>query len=107
MAALSLTILSPLADYLEASSSGSKLAARPASLEGKVLALLPNWRPHSAHILQGIGAALAERFRLKAVVLEEGMKDRPRTTGKVLDAYRDKLDDLARRVDVVITGTGD
>lgn len=107
MASLSLTMLSPLPVYLDESTTGSKLAPRPATLDGKVVGLLPNWRPSAVHILQAIGTLLEERYRLKAVVMEQPVRELPIRTGKLLDTMREKLDDLARRVDVVITATGD
>lgn len=107
MAPLDLTMVSPLPVYLDEAGPKSKLAPRPASLDGKVVGLLPNWRPSAVHILRAIGALLAERARLKAVVMEQPVRELPIRTGKLLDTMRGQLDDLARRVDVVITATGD
>ena len=107
MANFSLTMLSPLPVYLDESVTGSGLAPRPASLDGKVLGLLPNWRPSAVHILRAVGGLLAERYRLKATVMEQPVRELPIRTGKLLDTMRERLDDLARRVDVVITATGD
>jgi len=107
MATLSLTMLSPLPVYLDESVTGTGLAPRPSSLDGKVLGLLPNWRPSAVHILRAVGGLLEERYRLKAIVMEQPVRELPIRTGKLLDTMREKLDDLARRVDVVITATGD
>ena len=107
MASLSLTMLSPLPVYLDETTAGGKLAPRPSTLDGKVVGLLPNWRPSAVHILKAVGALLEERYRLKAVVMEQPVRELPIRTGKLLDTMREKLDDLARRVDVVITATGD
>ena len=107
MAAIGLTMLSPLPVYLDATAAGAKLAPRPATLDGKVVGLLPNWRPSAVHILQALGTLLEERYRLKAVVMEQPVRELPIRTGKLLDTMREKLDDLARRVDVVITASGD
>jgi hypothetical protein len=107
MATLNLTMLSPLPVYLDESTAHSTLAPRPATLDGKVVGLLPNWRPSAVHILKAIGTLLEERYRLKEVVLEQPVRELPIRTGKLLDTMREKLDDLARRVDVVITATGD
>ena len=104
---LSLTMLSPLPVYLDTASPGGTLAPRPATLDGKVLGLLPNWRPSAVHILKAVGALLEERYRLKAVVLEQPVRELPIRTGKLLDTMRDLLDGFARRVDVAITATGD
>ena len=104
---VSLTMTSPLPVYLDESGPQSRLAPRPASLDGKVVGLLPNWRPSAVLILQSVGALLAERYRLKAVVSEQPVRELPIRTGKLLDTMRGQLDDLAKRVDVVITATGD
>jgi hypothetical protein len=107
MSAFNLTMLSPLPVYLDETATGSGLAPRPATLDGKVLGLLPNWRPSAVHILKAIGTLLEERYRLKAVVMEQPVRELPIRTGKLLDAMGGQLDELARRVDVVITSTGD
>ena len=104
---LSLTMLSPLPVYLDEAAAGSGLAPRPATLDGKVLGLLPNWRPSAVHILRAVGRLLEERYRLKAVVMEQPVRELPIRTGKLLDTMRETLDDLARRVDVAVTATGD
>ena len=77
------------------------------SLEGKVVGLLPNWRPSAVEILRAIGNLLEERCAVKALVMEQPVRELPIRTGKLLDTMRDQLDGLARRVDVVITATGD
>ena len=104
---LTLTMLSPLPVYLDGATAGSVLAPRPGTLDGKVLGLLPNWRPSAVHILTAVGALLEERYRLKAVVMEQPIRELPIRTGKLLDAMRDQLDGFAQRVDVAITATGD
>ena len=58
MAALSLTMVSPLPVYLDESTVGSKLAPRPATLDGQVVGLLPNWRPSAVEILKALGTLL-------------------------------------------------
>jgi hypothetical protein len=104
---LNLTMLSPLAVYLDEASSGNALAPRPATLEGKVVGLLPNWRPSAAHILREVGKLLEERYKLKAVLMEQPVRELPIRTGKLLDTMRETLDGFAARVDVAITATGD
>lgn len=104
---LNLTMLSPLAVYLDEAGSGSALAARPATLDGKVVGLLPNWRPSAVHILREVGKLLEERFRLKALIMEQPVRELPIRTGKLLDTMRETLDGFASRVDVAITATGD
>ena len=107
MATLDLTMVSPLPVYLDESGPQNRLAPRPASLEGKVVGLLPNWRPSAVEILRAIGNLLEERCAVKALVMEQPVRELPIRTGKLLDTMRDQLDGLARRVDVVITATGD
>jgi hypothetical protein len=107
MTALELTMVSPLAVYLDYISNASKLAPRPATLDGKVVGLLPNWRPSAVHVLKSLGDLLQERFKLKAVVMEQPVRELPLRAGKLLDTMHDRLDDLVGHVDVVITATGD
>ena len=104
---LHLTMVSPLPIYLDESEPASKLAPRSPSLDGKVLGLLPNWRPSAVEILRALGTMLGERYRLKQVVLEQPVRELPIRTGKLLDTMKEQLDDLAARVDVAITATGD
>jgi hypothetical protein len=107
MTALDLTMLSPQATYLDLISDASKFAPRPPTLDGKVVGLLPNWRPSAVHILGAVGNLLRERYKLKDVVLEQPVREIPLRAGKLLDTMKEQLDDLARRVDVVVTATGD
>ncbi|MSP96575.1 MAG: hypothetical protein EXR29_04975 [Betaproteobacteria bacterium] len=106
MSALNVTMLSPLAVYLD-QFSDSKLAPRPATLDGKVVGLLPNWRPSAIHVLRSLGELLQERYRLKAVIMEQPVRELPLRAGKLLDTMKEKLDSLVSRVDVVITASGD
>jgi hypothetical protein len=107
MALLNLTVVSPLPVYLDESGPRNRLAPRPTTLDGKIIGLLPNWRPSAVEILRAIGTLLGERYRLKDLVMEQPVRELPIRTGKLLDTMRHQLDDLARRVDVVITATGD
>ena len=47
------------------------------------------------------------RDKLKELVMEQPVRELPIRTGKLLDTMREQLDGLSRRVDVVITATGD
>lgn len=105
--ALNLTMLSPIPIYLDETADGTPLAPRPETLNGRVVGLLPNWRPSAMQILEALGKLLEERYQLQAVVMEQPVRELPQRTGGLIDAMRDKLDDLASRVDVVITATGD
>ena len=107
MASLELTMVSPLPVYLDEATEGTGLAPRPASLDGKVLALLPNWRPSAVEILRAVAELLQARFKLRNVIEEQPVRELPIRTGKLLDTMADKLDDLAKRADVVLTATGD
>ncbi len=107
MANLSLTMVSPLPVYLDEASGGTGLAQRPNTLDGKVVGLLPNWRPSAIHILRAVGDLLQARFKLKGLIMEQPVRELPIRTGKLLDTMKDLLDGLARRVDVVVTASGD
>ena len=102
-----LTMLSPIPEYLDERVDDPGLAPRSSSLDGKVLGLLPNWRPSAVEILQGVGEALGRRFKLASVVMEQPMREVPIARGRVIDAMREKLDAIARSVDVAVAATGD
>ena len=102
-----ITMLSPLPVYLDERVDDPGLAPRSPSLDGKVLGLLPNWRPSAVEILQGVSEALGRRFRLGSVVMEQPMREVPISRGRVIDAMREKLDGIARSVDVAVAATGD
>jgi hypothetical protein len=102
-----LTMLSPLPVYLDETTEGTPLAPRPETLEGRVIGLLPNWRPSAVQLLEAVGRLLSERYRLQAVLMEQPARELPQRTGGLIDALGGTLDGLAQRVDVVITATGD
>ncbi|MCC6532773.1 MAG: hypothetical protein IT531_09505 [Burkholderiales bacterium] len=106
MSSLELSMLSPLAVYLDETTPNSTIAPRPASLNGKTIGLLPNWRPSAVHILRAIGALLQERYDVK-LVEEQPVREIPLRDGKLLDTLHGRLDDLAGRVDAVLTASGD
>ena len=107
MSSFTVRILNPLAEYLDERDEGNALAPRPASLEGKVVGLLPNWRPSALHILEAIGALIQEQCKPKSVVMEQMLREVPVRTGKILDGMREQLEEFARRVDVAVIATGD
>ena len=108
MTSLKLSMISPCVGYLDEVTAGSALAPRPATLEGKVLGLVPNWRPAAVHILSAIGALLQERYHLKEVVMEPVVRVSAMAKGgKLLDGIIVQLEALAQRVDVALTATGD
>jgi hypothetical protein len=102
-----LTMLSPLPVYLDERAEGTALAPRPETIDGRVVGLLPNWRPSAVKLLEAVGRLLSERYRVQAVVMEQPARELPQRTGGLIDALGGTLDDLARRVDVVVTATGD
>jgi hypothetical protein len=104
---LTLTMLSPLPVYLDETTEGTPLAPRPETLDGRIVGLLPNWRPSAGKLLEAVGQLLSECYHVQAVVLEQPARELPQRTGGLIDALGGTLNDLARRVDVVITATGD
>ena len=108
MASLKLRMISPCVDYLDRIPNENALAQRPATLEGVVVGLIPNWRPAAVHLLTAIGAQLKERHHVKEVVLEPPVRISAMAQGgKLLDGMRAQLVALAKRVNVAITATGD
>jgi len=107
MSSLGLTMVSPLATYLDDISNASRLAPRPATLDGKVLGLLPNWRPSAVHILKSLGELLQERYKLKAVEMAQPMRELPLRAGKLLDPMKEQLDSMIGRVDIALVASGD
>ena len=107
MSTLRLDLVSPQSVYLDEIAGSGTLAPRPGTLDGKTIGLLPNWRPSAVEILTAVGELLKEKFKPGAVLLEQPMREVPIHSGKIIDGIRDRLDALARRVDVVITATGD
>ena len=104
---LRLTMLSPLPEFLDEKEETLSLAARPESLDGQVVGLLPNWRPSALKILEAVGELLRERYNLKGLTQEQPAREVPSRTGGLIDGLEGLLDGLAGRVDVVITATGD
>jgi hypothetical protein len=104
---LILTMLAPLPVYLDETTEGTPLAPRPQTLDGRVVGLLPNWRPSAVKLLAAVGQLLSERYRVQAVVMEQPARELPQRTGGLIDSLGSTLDELAKRVDVVITATGD
>ena len=76
------------------------LAPRPASLEGKVVGLFTNNKPHSAELLRMIADVIAERYSIKGVV--EHNKG-----GHQWPAQREDLERLVQECDVAIHATAE
>ncbi len=102
-----LTMLSPLPEYLDEKERALSLAPRPESLDGKMVGLLPNWRPSALEILDAVGELLQARYDLKGLDREQPAREVPSSSRGLIDALGGLLDDLADRVDVVVTATGD
>lgn len=104
---LRLTMLSPLPEFLDEKEKPLPLARRPESLDGQMVGLLPNWRPSALKILEAVGELLRDRYNLKGLTQEQPAREVPSRTGALIDGLGGLLDELAGRVDVVITATGD
>jgi hypothetical protein len=104
---VTLTTVSPLAVYFDKTLAGGTLALRPTSLDGKVVGLLPNWRPAAVPLLNVIRGLLEERFHLRTVIVEQAVNQPSNRSGTPIDAIRERLDDIAQRVDVLIAASGD
>jgi len=75
----------------------ARLAARPASLDGKALGLLDIGKPKGDWYLEEVGALLAEHFALREVLFF-----RKPTYAKV--APPELAEEVARRCDAVVEG---
>ena len=75
------------------------LAARPISLNGKVIGLLDNTKEQADVILSTIGEALCERFGAERVVLR-------RKEHYSKPATHEMIMEMANQVDVAIAGLG-
>ena len=104
---LTLNMLSPLPVYLDEAAGADSLAPRLGTLEGKIVGLLPNWRPSAFDLLKAVGEVLKERCGVAEVILEQPVREVPVKKGRIIDGMESQLDDLAKRVDAVITATGD
>ena len=105
---LTVSMISPCVEYLDRIAADNALAQRPASLEGKIVGLIPNWRPAAVHLLTEIGEQLKTRHRVREVVMEPPVRISAMAQGgKLLDGIRSQLEALAKRVDVAVTATGD
>src|SRR5262245_58022174 len=98
MPQLELGMLSPCVDYLDLVAASGALASRPAALEGKVIGLIPNWRPAAVHILTEVGRQLQDRYGIKQVVLQPPVRVSAMAQGgKLLDGIREQLNVLDRK----------
>jgi len=103
----SLQMFAPIPRYLDENTGSETLAMRLGTLEGKVIGLLPNWRPSAYDLLKAVGDVIRERCNPREIILEQPTREVPVKKGRLLDGMAQQLDDLASRVDAVITATGD
>ena len=84
----------------EAQAARFLLATRPASLDGKVVGLLANNKPHSEELLRMISEVIAEHYSIKGIF--EYNKQ-----GHQWPATPEALNDLAGQCDVMIHATAE
>ncbi len=76
------------------------IAARPGSLDGKVVGLLSNNKRNSELLLRGVANLLKEKYKVKEVV--EANKGSHRVPAPV-----EVVDDLVAKCDVVVVATAE
>jgi hypothetical protein len=76
------------------------LASRPSTLEGKVIGLFSNNKPHSEELLRMIADIINERYAIKGIV--EHNKG-----GHQWPARREDLETMAQKCDVAIHATAE
>ena len=107
MATLNLQMFAPTPLYGDEIAGANTLAPRLGTLEGKIIGLLPNWRPSAYDLLKAVGEVIQERCKTREIILEQPFREVPVKKGRLLDGMAQQLDELARRVDAVITASGD
>ena len=93
----SITTLDPRDD---APASPARLAQRPATLDGKVIGLFANNKPHSEDLLRRIAAIIGERYEIAGTV--EHNKG-----GWQWPAHIEDLQRTAKSIDVAIHATAE
>ena len=63
MSEVTLSILVPLPVFRDEIIGAETLAPRPATLEGKTVGLVPNWRPSAFDLLQAVGEDAGPRLQ--------------------------------------------
>ena len=87
-------------DPRDTTEHSQNVAARPTTLDGKVVGLLSNNKPNSEGLLLMVADLLREKYGVSDVI--EANKGTHR-----IPAPTEMLDDLASRCDVVITATAE
>jgi hypothetical protein len=76
------------------------LAPRPATLDGKVIGLLSNNKPHSEELLRMIADIIGERYSIKGIVMHN-------KGGHQWPARREDLEELVGKCDVALHATAE
>ena len=84
----------------EGNTGQALVAARPATLDGKVIGLFSNNKPHSEELLRMIADIVRERYDIKGVV--EHNKG-----GHQWPAKKEDLEAMAQKCDVAIHATAE
>ena len=84
----------------ERNQASAILAPRPATLDGKVIGLLSNNKPHSEELLLMIAKIIGERYRIKGIVAHN-------KGGHQWPARREDLEELAKKCDVAVHATAE
>ena len=87
-------------DPRDTTEQSQNAAARPTTLDGKVVGLLSNNKPNSEYLLRMVADLVRQKYGVEDVV--EANKGTHR-----IPAPTEMLDDLASRCDVVITATAE
>ncbi|MFC2041301.1 hypothetical protein ACFLTY_03135 [Chloroflexota bacterium] len=104
---VTITLVNPVAEYLQETSEKIRLARRLNTLDGKVVCLLANWRPSAVRLLNAMGNILSRRFKLKEIIREQPVRQLiPSDTGG-LHMVEVKMGELVQRCDAIITAVGD
>jgi len=101
-----LEVLEPIADYHDSEESNRKAPARPESIEGKSIALFPNFRAISAKFLEILGQRLKSDTNIKAAFLHD-RSDWALNHPEHAERIGVEIDVFAQECDLIISGIGD
>lgn len=87
-------------DPRDTSQMSQDVAARPTTLDGKVIGLLSNNKPNSEELLRMVADLVKREYKVKDVI------EANKGTHRIV-APADILDDLESQCDVVITATAE
>ena len=101
---LSIEIIEPVVEYLDAKRPTAIAPSRPNSLEGKTIALLANWKPISLPFLEVVAEGLNAKSSLNAFALQPDWQfTHPERIGKIAP----EADRIAQRCDLMLSGVAD